>query len=309
MVNNPRTVNLSNPHASQRRAASLTNHTQVSSWIWMLIIVLQQRQPSVQVSALRPAITMMPFVGGTPYPSVMERYPRPRSLRASFRSTRNNVNGGDDTSPKKPDSYVPSGLTRDQYEKIKADELQRKEKMDFGAWGPRFNRSESPPPGDWFTMPQLWTNGSSVRGSELGNSEHSDVNRNFPFLCRSLSKIRALLPALILCSLAVEYVLSAVAFSRVIPNNPYAKAVRVVLSGWRKKVALTKSLWLSSAAKLCVAAVLASPVSAFLKSMGNSCSKSQSWTWIVTAGAMTLSLAMSTFCMAAYYSAVVFSGR
>jgi hypothetical protein len=58
--------------------------------------------------------------------------------------------------------YTPLGLTTQEYQKIKKDEAQRIESMNFGAWGPRFQPRDVPD-GDWMVMPSLWTNGVDAR--------------------------------------------------------------------------------------------------------------------------------------------------
>jgi len=58
--------------------------------------------------------------------------------------------------------YIPSGLSAEQYARIKKEEDDKRKKMDFAAWGPRFKRSEAPI-GDWMVMPSLWTNGFKNR--------------------------------------------------------------------------------------------------------------------------------------------------
>jgi hypothetical protein len=56
------------------------------------------------------------------------------------------------------ESYVPSGLSSDQYQKIKQEEAAKLKRMNFGAWGPRFKQTDRPD-GDWMVMPRLWTSG------------------------------------------------------------------------------------------------------------------------------------------------------
>jgi hypothetical protein len=58
--------------------------------------------------------------------------------------------------------YIPSGLSAAEYKAIKDEEKAKLAKMNFGAWGPRFKRSEVPI-GDWMVIPSLWTNGVDVR--------------------------------------------------------------------------------------------------------------------------------------------------
>ena len=65
--------------------------------------------------------------------------------------------------------YVPSGMSPEQYKKIKETEAARLQKMDFGAWGPRFKRTDAPE-GDWMVQTNLW-----VRGFQAGGKPSSVI--------------------------------------------------------------------------------------------------------------------------------------
>lgn len=79
---------------------------------------------------------------------------------------------GDGNSPYrgKVSQYVPDGLTLEEYNKIKQKEQKQQSKMNFGAWGPRFQTTNAPG-GNWFSVASLWTGGfnpnadASVNGS------------------------------------------------------------------------------------------------------------------------------------------------
>lgn len=58
--------------------------------------------------------------------------------------------------------YVPSELSAEEYQKIKKKEADEQKSMNFGAWGPRFKRTDTPD-GEWMIMPTLWTNGVNAR--------------------------------------------------------------------------------------------------------------------------------------------------
>jgi hypothetical protein len=64
-------------------------------------------------------------------------------------------------------SYVPSGMSREDYTKLRKTEIEKVQKMNFGAWGPRFKRTDAPD-GDWMIMPNLWTLGQVRRQSSSG---------------------------------------------------------------------------------------------------------------------------------------------
>ena len=69
--------------------------------------------------------------------------------------------------PKRYTSYVPEGLTQEEYMKIKSDEMAKQQKMNYGAWGPRFKLIDGDPDSNWFNLPSLWTSGfnSNPKGS------------------------------------------------------------------------------------------------------------------------------------------------
>ena len=67
---------------------------------------------------------------------------------------------------RQPKSYVPDGLTEEQYRKIKADELAKMQRLNFGAWGPRFKRVDGDPDSNWFNLPSLWTGGYTPNASD-----------------------------------------------------------------------------------------------------------------------------------------------
>uniref|UniRef100_A0A7R9WWQ0 Uncharacterized protein n=1 Tax=Craspedostauros australis TaxID=1486917 RepID=A0A7R9WWQ0_9STRA len=49
-------------------------------------------------------------------------------------------------------------MSAQQYEELKKNEDDKMQKMNFGAWGPRFQPTDAPR-GDWMVTPRLWTNG------------------------------------------------------------------------------------------------------------------------------------------------------
>ncbi|KAL3805839.1 hypothetical protein HJC23_007800 [Cyclotella cryptica] len=64
---------------------------------------------------------------------------------------------------KKSTSYIPTGLTEEQYRAIKEADAAKFQNVDFGAWGPRWKKVDGDPQGNWFSMPGLWTGGYSKR--------------------------------------------------------------------------------------------------------------------------------------------------
>mmetsp|Transcript_19474 Transcript_19474/g.24524 ORF Transcript_19474/g.24524 Transcript_19474/m.24524 type:complete len:268 (+) Transcript_19474:107-910(+) len=94
-------------------------------------------------------------------------YPNLKYARES--ATLHGRRGGND----EVTGYVPSGLTAEQYAKIKKAELDKKKKMDYGAWGPNFAKTGRPD-GDWMVVPSLWTSGFSSNSQYPGQPQPTD---------------------------------------------------------------------------------------------------------------------------------------
>jgi hypothetical protein len=71
-------------------------------------------------------------------------------------------------------SYVPSGMSREDYTKLRKDEIEKEGRMNYGAWGPRFKRTGIPE-GDWMIMPNLWTAGRVDRSSSRSGNNNEMV--------------------------------------------------------------------------------------------------------------------------------------
>ena len=80
-------------------------------------------------------------------------------------------------------SYVPDGLTEEQYRKIKNEELIKQQSMNFGMWGPRFKQTDGDPEfWNWFSSPTLWTGGfaSNYNGkNNIGGGSSASDNNGF----------------------------------------------------------------------------------------------------------------------------------
>jgi len=95
--------------------------------------------------------------------------PRTERILAHVRISIGIDNSGSDLFPAVGSSYVPSGMTPEEYATIKNEEKKKMSKMKFGAFGPRFLMTDRPH-GDWMITPRLWTNGfQSDSGKLLGS--------------------------------------------------------------------------------------------------------------------------------------------
>ena len=108
--------------------------------------------------------------------------------------------------------YIPSGLSQEEYFKIKKDEADRTKRMDFGAWGPRFKRTETPD-GDWMVMPSLWTNGfiarSRVDNTYKNNKVHHLPGESLDPVAMATSIMRSNLPGLLMSYILLDTLATA----------------------------------------------------------------------------------------------------
>ena len=107
--------------------------------------------------------------------------------------------------------YIPSGLSQEEYFKIKKDEAERMKRMDLGAWGPRFKRTETPN-GDWMVMPSLWTSGSSAHSRVKDTYNNKDTripHESLSAVAIITSFMRTNLPGLLLSYIVLDTFVTA----------------------------------------------------------------------------------------------------
>mmetsp|Transcript_32705 Transcript_32705/g.79176 ORF Transcript_32705/g.79176 Transcript_32705/m.79176 type:complete len:199 (+) Transcript_32705:142-738(+) len=124
------------------------------------------RLPSIARIAILSALVLCHVASALSAPSPLKEYHfGATAATASKRVT------ASDLRRKQPTSYVPDGLTEEQYRQIKNDEIAQQQAMNFGAWGSRFSQTDGDPDGNWFNLPSLWTGGFSANDkSSLQNS-------------------------------------------------------------------------------------------------------------------------------------------
>ena len=94
--------------------------------------------------------------------------------------------------------------------------------MDFGAWGPRFKRSDAPD-GDWMVQTNLWVRGFAANsrnngGQQQGGSEE-DVKRQ-EIRQRQLATLRTTMASFLLAYLVLETVLLSTSALRLRSSVP-----------------------------------------------------------------------------------------
>lgn len=121
-------------------------------------------------------------------------------------------------------AYIPSGLSREQYTKLKKKEADEIRKMDFGSWGPRFKRSDAPD-GDWMVIPSLWTNGFNAQPRQSGGQPGKPI---FGPVAQLASFLRFHTPAFLLGYMLIHSILAASALYRT-PVLVYKKVPATIL--------------------------------------------------------------------------------
>eukprot|EP00536_Pseudo-nitzschia_multiseries_P006699 jgi/Psemu1/15873/gm1.15873_g len=150
--------------------------------------------------------------GTTNANSKTSRMSVPPGYKFFRRSGRRIGDAGDTTN--QVSSYVPSGMSRAEYVALRKTETEQQQKMNYGAWGPRFKQTDRPD-GDWMVMPNLWTlgqiGGNRNRNNQgvvnNGENEGSDPTglRRIPSLARTYG------PALVLGYVLVDCLFTAYA--------------------------------------------------------------------------------------------------
>lgn len=170
--------------------------------------------------------------------------------------------------------YVPDGLTREDYRRLKEQEAKRQAGMKYGAWGPRFHptQEQQPPAGDWMAMPQLWTSGIVPMSQPVSSSVSRTSKRQ-----RLATWSRKTIPAYVLALAAVNvFVVSA---SYVSLWGP--KVVLGTVTPWRKIAAIVAS-------QIVTYAVLTKPIQMYLESTSRRLLWSQRRTYLVTAAPLVV---------------------
>lgn len=111
--------------------------------------------------------------------------------------------------PKRYTSYVPDGLTQEEYMKIKSDEMAKQQKMNYGAWGPRFKLINGDPDSNWFNLPSLWTSGFNSNPNVSTSADLGDASTALAKMILTLRRVLIPYVTLLLSIHLLETSLSA----------------------------------------------------------------------------------------------------
>jgi len=191
--------------------------------------------------------------------------------------------------------YVPSGLTREEYDRIKEEEELRRQNMEYGAWGPRFRRSDRPD-GDWMVLPQLWTVGFGTGGpsSSSPGASTSEINRIGIVRTRWRQMARVVGtrgPSFLLALIGIECFLAAVTGAvGIIPTLPQLQ--QQVIRRQQEVLAVVRVAF-GLLGRLALASGLAGPTCRYLEWTGRRRLWTPRRTWIATAAALVAGSALA----------------
>lgn len=214
---------------------------------------------------------------------------RPTRLQA-LRRRKNNNDGNNESTQDGSDNtnatpYVPSGLTLEEYTKIKQKEQEELSKKNFGMWGPRFSPTNKPPDGDWMLMPSLWTGGFDVDNNGNYNrnggmsGEGGGRRRRWSTIittpCLNATKtlggtIRRYGPAFILAFASIDFVITGACLARssnVSVSALVVLAVRLLIMQQQQADLLVKSVCKINAVKSLIAISLILPMERYIEHM------------------------------------------
>lgn len=210
------------------------------------------------------------FVTSPPLSSVVQRRVQSIALNAKTpqqqqqKKRQQRQQPGSELFPTKGSSYVPLGLTADEYAKIKRKEKEELAKMNFGMFGPRFAPS-STPGGDWFLTPKLWTMGFQS-GSDGDGSTPSQLPQGpIGVLAQVARIVREATPAYALSYALLTMILSA---GWVVAAAATRKRATVALQSWSSALQFWLRFQHSSAVmatKVLLAGVCAGPAQLWIE--------------------------------------------
>lgn len=112
---------------------------------------------------------------------------------------------GTELFPEAGSSYVPYGLSPEEYARIKKTEAESRKQKNYGQWGPSFAKSERPD-GDWMVLPSLWTNGFTSSGATSEKMKYGDPKEDKH---NNISTSKSMLPVQLLSFVMIDLLSTA----------------------------------------------------------------------------------------------------
>lgn len=138
------------------------------------------------------------------------------------------VSPGSELFPDAGSSYIPSGLTKKEWDEIKKKENREEKSKDFAAWGPRFAKSVRPND-DWMVLPGLWTGGFDSNRNGSGKVAQNDDTSS------TRSRVLQTLPVYAFACLFMELLFAA---SCLFHNKDAASLIAISIMRLKRSTAL-----------------------------------------------------------------------
>lgn len=163
--------------------------------------------------------------------------------------------------PEAGSSYVPSGMTKEEWAKIQKKELQEMKGKDLAAWGPRFAKSERPND-DWMVLPNLWTGGFESNKTKKSSERKVPLDANST---NTTSRSKALVPMFAFSFLMVEFLFM---FASLFHNKSFMSIITTALFRVKRGVSVSFAvLAREMTIKFLLAAILTKPLQLLIENM------------------------------------------
>jgi hypothetical protein len=197
--------------------------------------------------------------------------------------------------------YVPLGLSGEEYQKIKGEENDKLKRMNFGAWGPRFKRTDRSG-GDWMAMPTLWTNGfyARFRPNAQNKSIDGGIELQVGLIRGIIARMASFLsrngPGFILAYIAVDVVATAYSMWRAAEITA-RQALWIIarMALFKRHSFFVAALWKMQAAKITIASALTPVMTRYLSRTNHQRLWSKRKTILTTAAGFGFGLGLWAF--------------
>jgi len=160
--------------------------------------------------------------------------------------------------------YVPSGLTKEEYAKIKRQEEEKASKMNYAMWGPRFRQSKAPTD-DWMVMPSLWTGGFNSNNTHKNDNNNNGTLQSPPRIRAVVSFLKEMAPAYMIAYALTDVLLTGYTMWRVTSMTKKSMAtVAVRMMLWQRQQNVWVTFWKFRLVKTLCASLLVPPFQKFV---------------------------------------------
>ena len=193
-----------------------------------------------------------------------------RKTTSSLHLSLGDQSPGSELFPKQGSSYIPSGLTREQWENIQKKEKSEQMSKDYSHFGPRFQKIERPD-GDWMVLPKLWTGGYEVTSSksQLARASNMDSEVNGSEQSSSRRVVRGVLSLVYVYTILEVILASGALFFKKKELSLIVMSIMKLKKSTEAAAISAAAMWKLFSMNLGVSIALSKPIQNALKNMVN----------------------------------------